>query len=177
MSNPAAPHLTLSPHHADRAGLMRFLDGLGLQTTTCDHPPIMTVEDGHQFWTDIPGVHCKNLFLRDAKKKTWLVVAPIDREIDLKTLPDRIGSKRLSFGSAERLVDMLGVFPGSVTPFSLINDREAQAVTVVLDRWMIDQPLLNYHPLENTATTTISNTGLLTFLEACGHTPVIADLA
>ncbi|GAB3124965.1 prolyl-tRNA synthetase associated domain-containing protein [Novispirillum itersonii] len=181
MSNPAAETaaspLVLSPHHASRAALMTFLDGLNIRTSTVDHPPIMTVEDGHQFWADIPGVHCKNLFLRDAKKQTWLVVAPIDRQIDLKTLPDRIGSKRLSFGSAERLVDMLGVFPGSVTPFSLINDRAAQAVNVVLDQWMMDQPILNYHPLENTATTSISNTDLLTFVRACGHAPQIATLA
>lgn len=176
--SPVAPSpLTLLPHHASRAALMAFLDGLGIRTTTVDHPPIMTVEDGHQYWGDIPGVHCKNLFLRDAKKQTWLVVAPIDRQIDLKTLPDRIGAKRLSFGSAERLVEMLGVFPGSVTPFSLINDRQTQAVRVVLDQWMMDQPLLNYHPLENTATTTISNTDLLTFVRACGHDPQIAALA
>lgn len=152
-----------------RQALFAFLEQLGITTSTIDHPPIYTVEDGAEHWADIPGVHCKNLFLCDAKKAMWLVVCPTDRSIDLKTLPDRIGSKRLSFGSADRLRRVLAVEPGSVTPFALVNDRATPSLTVVLDQWMMQQPLLNYHPLENTATTTISNHDLRRFVAACGH--------
>lgn len=159
-----------------RSALMAYLDQLGIETSTKTHPPIFTVEDGEEHWADIPGVHCKNLFLCDAKKAMWLVVCPTERVIDLKSLPDKIGSKRLSFGSADRLRRVLAVEPGSVTPFALFNDRQDHAVTVVLDQWMMDQPLLNFHPLENTATTTISNLGLKAFVESCGHTHKIVDL-
>lgn len=156
--------------------LFSFLDSLGIATRTKEHPPIATVEDGLAHWEDIPGVHCKNLFLRDAGKALWLVVAPTDRRIDLKTLPDRIGSKRLSFGSPDRLRETLGVEPGSVTPFALINDREQKRVSVILDAWMMEQPVLNFHPLVNTATTTISNTDLRRFVAACGHAARDVDL-
>lgn len=161
---------------ACRSDLFALFDDLGIETVTKDHPPIYTVEQGHEHWGDVPGVHCKNLFLRDAKKQAWLVVCPIDREIDLKTLPDRIGSKRLSFGSAERLREMLGVEPGSVTPFALINDRTDHAVRVVLDAWMMEQDALNFHPLENTATTTISSADLKRFVAACGHDVQVTEL-
>ncbi len=126
-------------------------------------------------WGDIPGVHCKNLFLKDAKGKMWLVVAPASKRIDLKKLPDVIGSARLSFGSAARLVSALGVTPGSVTPFALVNDRERK-VTVVLDSWMMAQPLLNYHPLVNDATTSIANEDFRRFLAVCGHEVITAAL-
>lgn len=154
---------------ASRADLFAFLDSLGLQTTTVDHPPVYTVEEAKEHWAEIPGVHCKNLFLRDGKKLMFLVVCPHDRAIDLKALAPLIGAKRLSFGSADRLMETLGVEPGSVTPFALLNDREAQKVTVILDAEMMASDRLNYHPLENTATTTISNDGLRAFITACGH--------
>jgi len=157
--------------------LFAFLDDLGIVTKTVEHPPIHTVEEGLRYWGDIPGVHCKNLFLRDAKKKMWLVTCPIDREIDLKTLPARIGSKRLSFGSAGRLRETLGVEPGSVTPLALINDRAEHKVAVILDKWMMEQDAVNVHPLVNTATTTISTKDLRTFVDACGHSCDVVDLA
>lgn len=159
-----------------RAELFTFLDQLGIKTTTREHAPVFTVEDGAECWADIPGVHCKNLFLRDAGRQNWLLVAPVQRRIDLKALPDRIGSRRLSFGSADRLWATLGVRPGSVTPFALLNDRQEQSVRVVLDAWMMQQPLLNFHPLENTATTTIAASDLRRFLEACGHVVSLAVL-
>lgn len=177
MTSPSAPpEASAVRQPATRADLFAFLDDLGIATTTVEHPPIYTVEQGWKHWEDIPGVHCKNLFLRDAKKALWLVVAPADRAIDLKTLHTRIGSKRLSFGSAERLWETLGVEPGSVTPFALINDRTEHRVSVVLDAWMMEQPALNVHPLDNAATTTISNVDLRRFIEACGHPMQIVDL-
>ncbi len=155
--------------------LFQRLDRLGISYQTTRHAPAFTVEQGHQVWGDIPGLHCKNLFLKDAKGRLWLVVAPAEKRVDLKTLPERIGSARLSFGSPDRLIDALGITPGSVTPFALINDP-GHRVTVVLDREMMDQPLLNYHPLSNDATTTLSNHDLRRFIDDCGHQVVIADV-
>ncbi|MGE5478131.1 MAG: prolyl-tRNA synthetase associated domain-containing protein, partial [Bacteroidales bacterium] len=148
--------------------LFAHLDRLGLTVTTHHHAAAFTVEQGNEVWGAIPGVHCKNLFLKDAKAKLWLVVAPAERRVDLKSLPSRIGSARLSFGSAELLREVLGVEPGSVTPFAVINDP-GRRVSVVLDAWMMAQPLLNYHPLRNDMTTTIASTDLRTFFTSTGH--------
>ncbi|MCW8835759.1 MAG: prolyl-tRNA synthetase associated domain-containing protein [Rhodospirillales bacterium] len=150
--------------------LLETLSALGIAVDTFTHPPIMTVEDGTEHWRDIPGVHCKNLFLKDAKGVYWLIVAPVDRAIALKTLPERIGSKRLSFAQPERLREVLGVEPGSVTPFALINDVDRK-VRVVLDHWMMQQPLLTFHPLVNTMTTAIRSGDLLQFIGHTGHDP------
>lgn len=155
--------------------LFAHLDRLGLTVTTHHHAAAFTVEQGNEVWGNIPGVHCKNLFLKDAKAKLWLVVAPADRRIDLKTLPARIGAARLSFGSADLLRQVLGVEPGSVTPFALINDSERR-VSVVLDAWMMEQDLLNYHPLRNTMTTTIRAADFRTFLTSTGHRPEVVAL-
>ncbi|MCF8481546.1 MAG: prolyl-tRNA synthetase associated domain-containing protein [Rhodospirillum sp.] len=160
---------------ATRADLLSRLEDLGISVVTEEHPPVFTVEEAQAACDHIPGVHCKNLFLKDAKGQLWLVVCPHDRTVEMKSLHKRIGSKRLSFGKSELLEEILGVKPGSVTPFALINDR-GQRVKVVLDAWMMDQPVLNYHPLENGATTTISNGDLLRFIEGCGHAPQIVDL-
>ncbi len=155
--------------------LSERLSALGITTTTVDHPPAFTVEDGSAHIGHLPGVHVKNLFLCDAKKKMWLITVPWDRPLDLKALPSVIESKRLSFGSADRLLRTLGVTPGSVSPFCVINDPEA-TVQVVLDAWMMDQALINAHPLVNTKTTTIEPADLLKFMCACGHAPRIVDL-
>ncbi len=158
-----------------RAELMARFDDLGIVSRTKDHPPIMTVAEGHEHWGDLPGVHAKNLFLKDAKDRLWLVTVPIDRAIDLKTLPERMGSKRLSFGKAELLMDVLGVLPGSVTPLSVVNDTGAR-VTLVLDAWMMKQDVVNVHPLTNDATTALAPADLLRFVRATGHEPVIVEL-
>lgn len=157
---------------ATREDLKERLDTLGIETTTTDHPPLYTVEDSQALRGDIPGAHSKNLFLKCKKGTLWLVVALEDADINLKRLHSKIGSGRLSFGRAELLMDVLGVPPGSVTPFSLINDPEQQ-VNVVLDEALMQQDVLNFHPLVNTATTTISRDGLLAFIRDCGHEPKI----
>lgn len=157
-----------------RDDLFRRLSELGIETTTHEHPPVMTVEESKILHERISGWHSKNLFLKDAKGQFWLVVAEAMRPIDLKALPEAIGSKRLSFGSAERLTEVLGVKPGSVTPFALINDERRQ-VNVVLDRSVMDSEVANFHPLENTATTSIAPADLLRFIERCGHTPRFLD--
>ena len=125
----------------------------------------------------LPGAHTKNLFLRDKKGALFLVVAPEDAAIELKSLHRLLdGSGRFSFGSAELLRETLGVEPGSVTPFAAINDK-AGRVTVILDAAMMANEMLNFHPLANTGTTTISRDGLLKFLEATGHSPRIAPVS
>lgn len=160
---------------ADEHALFRVLDHLGIEHKTHRHAPAFTVEQGNAVWGGIPGVHCKNLFLKDAKAKLWLVVAPAERRIDLKRLPAVIGSARLSFGSPALLFDVLGITPGAVTPFALINDGNRR-VDVVLDRWMMDQALVNYHPLRNDATTTLAAADLLTFIGWCGNRVEITAL-
>ncbi|EKV29976.1 aminoacyl-tRNA editing enzymes YbaK, ProX [Caenispirillum salinarum AK4] len=161
--------------HATRDDLMRLLEDLGIEHETHEHEPVFTVEEGNGVWDDIPARHCKNLFLKDAKKQLWLVTCPSDRDIDLKTLPGKIGSKRLSFGKPDLLLEVLGVTPGSVTPFSLMNDREAR-VTVVLDAEMMTEPRCGYHPLDNAATTVIAPKDLRRFIAHTGHEVVEADL-
>ncbi len=155
--------------------LARFRD-LGIETATRDHPPAYTVEEAQALRGEIPGGHCKNLFLKDDKGAIWLIVCLEEAQVDLKAAPAKIGSRRLSFGRPELLREVLGVEPGSVTPFGLINDRERR-VNVVLDRSMMAHELLNYHPLENTATTTIRSADLVAFIRACGHEPAIVAVA
>tara|TARA_R110002167_G_scaffold83990_2_gene228414 strand:- start:498 stop:986 length:489 start_codon:yes stop_codon:yes gene_type:complete len=155
--------------------LFQRLEALGIETVTHNHPPLRTVEESKALRGAMPGGHHKNLFLRDKKKSSWLVVLPEDKEIDLKTLPARIGAGKLSFGSAERLMEFLGVLPGAVTPFALINDP-GQAVQVVLDAGMLEVSPLHYHPLVNTMTTAIAPADLLRFIADCGHRPHIVSL-
>jgi Ala-tRNA(Pro) deacylase len=134
------------------------------------------VEESQALRGDIPGGHTKNLFLKDKKDAVYLVVAPEDAEVDMKTLHRRIGSARLSFGRPELLLDLLGVVPGSVTPFGVINDGDRR-VTVVLDEGLMRNEELNFHPLRNDATTTIGRDDLLVFLRATGHEPSILPVA
>ncbi|KIL99142.1 hypothetical protein CCC_03360 [Paramagnetospirillum magnetotacticum MS-1] len=148
--------------------LFALFDRLDIRAVTHHHDAAFTVEEGHRVWGSIPGTHCKNLFLKDGKGRLWLVVAPAERRIDLKSLPEKIGSARLSFGSAALLTEVLGIEPGSVTPFALVNDREYR-VSVVLDAEMMAQELINYHPLRNTMTTTLTPAELVRFLEHTGH--------
>jgi Ala-tRNA(Pro) deacylase len=157
---------------ATRQQLLDRLNALGIETSTREHAPVYTVEEARALRGEIPGGHCKNLFLKDDKGNLWLIVCLEEAEVDLKAAPAKIGSRRLSFGRAELLREVLGVEPGSVTPFGLINDTE-QRVNVVLDAGMMAHELLNYHPLENTATTTIRAADLVAFIRACGHEPRI----
>lgn len=155
--------------------LFARLDALGIATTTHAHAPLHTVEESRRLRGALPGGHCKNLYLRDKKKRNWLLVTLEDRDVDLKAVSTVIGAGRLSFGSADRLMEFLGVTPGSVTPFALINDPE-QRVNVVLDDAMLRFDPLNYHPLVNTATTAIAPGDLLAFIRAGGHEPRIVAL-
>ena len=158
---------------ARRAALFALLDRLGIATTTHEHEAVFTVAASRHVKEQIPGGHTKNLFLKDKKGRLFLVVALGDAVLDLKRLHEVIGaSGRLSFGSGELLEEVWGVKPGSVTPFGAIADT-AGRVTVILDAAMMEHEILNYHPLENTATTSIARRDLVAFLEATGHPPQI----
>jgi len=160
---------------ATRADLFVLLQSLGIETRTHEHPPVFTVAESLAIEKAVPGGHTKNLFLKDKKDRLFLVVALNNAVVDLKTLHKQLDSDRLSFGKAELLEAVLGVRPGSVTPFSLINDT-GNRVKVVLDSIMMQEALLNYHPLENTATTSIARDDLLRFIRATGHEPRIVKL-
>ena len=143
---------------------------LGIVHRTVEHEAVFTVEQAKQHRGVLPGHHIKNLFLRNKKEEMWLVVALEDRAIDLKRLGDVLSAGRLSFGSPERLKTWLGVEPGSVTPFAVINDTQHK-VTLVLDRGLAEGGPINAHPLTNTMTSAISLPDLQRFFAATGHVP------
>jgi Ala-tRNA(Pro) deacylase len=157
--------------------LFAFLDRLGIKHSTIEHPPLFTVEQSKALRGEIPGGHTKNLFLKDKKDAVFLVVALESAEIDLKGLHRLLGaSGRFSFGSAGLMRELIGVEPGSVTPFGAINDKTGR-VTVILDEPMMAHDVLNYHPLVNTKTTAIGRDDLVKFLRATGHEPRIVAVS
>ena len=151
------------------------LEELNIAFDTVSHPPVFTVEEAKALRGELPGSHIKNLFLRNKKGRMWLVTCLEDRDIDLKARGERLEAGRFSFGSAERLMTYLGVLPGSVTPFAVINDKEG-AVTMVLDRGVMGKGPVNCHPLVNNMTTAVAPEDLVRFLEAEGHAPLMLDL-
>jgi Ala-tRNA(Pro) deacylase len=160
-----------------RADLLSRLADLGIATTTRDHRPVFTVAEGDDVAAAIPGGHSKNLFLKDKKGRLFLISAEARATIDLKTVSPKIGaSGRVSFAGPDLLMDLLGVIPGSVTPFGVVNDGDAR-VTVVLDAGLMRHPILNFHPLRNDATTSIGRDDLVRFLTATGHPPRIVAVA
>jgi len=164
------------PHHTPET-LLALLAAMGIATTTVKHAPAFTVADALKLHDGaLPaGTNVKNLFLKDAKDQLWLVSAPFERQIDLKTLPAKIGSKRLSFGNPALLMETLGVIPGAVTPFAPINDTQRR-VRVVLDAAMMRNARLNCHPLANDATTSIAAADLIKFLTVHHAAPLRVEL-
>ena len=157
------------------AALYERLGALGIAWKTISHAPVFTVEEASKVHDSLPGGHTKNLFLKDKKGGLWLVVLRDDLRVDLNALAKQLGAPRFSFGSAELLIATLGIEPGSVTPFALMNDV-AGAVRVVLDDAMLALEPLNFHPLRNDRTTAISAEALLKFVRATGHEPLIAPM-
>ena len=156
--------------------LARFAE-LGIETKTHDHPAVFTVAESREFKHAIPGGHSKNLLLKDKKGRVFLVTAEADAAIDLKAISDKIGaSGRVTFGKAELLMELLGVIPGAVTPFGVVNDV-AGVVTMVLDAPLLEHEIVNFHPLENTATTSIHRDDLVRFLTMTGHPPLIVTVS
>lgn len=152
--------------------LMNYLKSMDISFSLHHHAPIFTVAEGEHLKKDIPGIHCRNLFLKDKKDALFLVVCANETVIDLKILPDRLRCGRLSFGSPQRLWESLGVRPGSVCPFALINDKERR-VTPVLDASMMAAERVVYHPLVNDLSLGLAPSGLLRFLDGTGHRPEI----
>lgn len=158
-----------------RQRLEARLQDLGIRVVTHDHPPVFTVDESNELHQRIPGAHTKNLFLKDAKGRLFLVIADHRTEVALKTLHKRLGAARFSFGKAELLEEVLGVKPGSVTAFAVMNDTDHR-VTAVLDRRLMACDTINAHPMRNDATTSIARDDLLRFLSHNGHDPVIIAL-
>jgi Ala-tRNA(Pro) deacylase len=150
------------------------LDRAGIAHTTLEHAPVFHVGEGAEIKARLAGGHTKNLFLKDAKGRLWLITALGETRIDLKGLPARIGSAKLSFGSPELLGEVLGVEPGSVTPFALINDADRR-VTLILDAALVASDPVNFHPLTNTATTQVSQQGFQAFLKTLGVEPMVVE--
>ena len=154
--------------------LFERLAELGIATTTVKHSPVFTVEEAKAHRGELAGSHIKNLFLRNKKRAMWLVILVEDRRLDLKALGKRIGAGHVSFARPERLREYLGVEPGAVTPFAVINDPEGH-VSVTIDAAALRQDPIQAHPLRNDMTTAIAADDLLRFLRACGHQPAIVD--
>jgi len=155
--------------------LLQRLEALGIQSKTVMHPPVFTVEEAKALRGSLPGAHIKNLFLRNKKGEMWLVTCLEDRQVDLKALATALGAGRFSFGSADRLMQYLGVLPGAVTPFAVINDTGGQ-VRMVLDKGILALDPVNAHPLVNDMTTALESKDLVRFLEAENHAPLILDM-
>ena len=152
--------------------LLKYLEDKGIPVKTFEHPPVHTVEESRALRGDIPGVHTKNLFLRDGKKRFFLFVTDESRAINLKALSKIIGAKGgLSFGSPDALMEMLGITAGSVSLLAARNDPE-QKVTVVIDEALLSAERINCHPLSNRRTTSLTRDDITAFMAATGHTPM-----
>jgi Ala-tRNA(Pro) deacylase len=167
--------VTLPSAEEKEAALYARLAAIGIAWTTHAHVAVFTVEEAAALYSSQPGGHTKNLFLKDRKDGLWLVVARDSLKIDLAALARQLGAPRFSFGAAELLSATLGVEPGAVTPFAIMNDAKG-LVRVILDDAMLAHDPLNFHPLRNDRTTAITAADLLKFLRACQHEPVIAKL-
>jgi Ala-tRNA(Pro) deacylase len=157
--------------HATSDHLLQQLAALGVAHETHAHPPVFTVAEGADIKTRLPGTHSKNLFLKDKKGRLFLLCARDETVIDLAALAKMLAAGRLSFGAPELLKETMGVTPGSVTLFALINDR-LQQITLLLDEALMGGARVNFHPLRNDATTALSPHGVRVFLEFTGHAPI-----
>lgn len=160
---------------ASEPDLLAALDRAGIAWTCDEHEPVFTVEASARLHAEIPGMHTKNLFLKDSSGQFWVVSAPHDAAINLKALPAAIGSKKVSFGKAEDMERLIGISPGSVTPLAAINDT-AGLVRFLIDQRLAEAARVNVHPLRNTATLGLAGPALLQFLADSGHQPVVALL-
>lgn len=157
-----------------RQELFDRLDALDIQHKTMDHAPVFTVKESASIKSEMPGMHTKNLFLKDKSGQFFLICAEAHTQIKINKLHPLLGCKRLSFGKAEPMLELLGVTPGSVTLFSVMNDKTG-TVKLVIDKTLADAEIVNFHPLLNDATTAISSTDMITFAKATGHDPLIMD--
>ena len=160
--------------HKDRAALFAKFETLSIAHTTHEHVPIYTVQEGAEIKAKLPGGHTKNLFLKDKSGALFLVCALGDTQVAVNRLHSVLGCKRLSFGKPDLMLEHLGVTPGSVTLFAVMNDV-SQAVTLVIDKALLAYDIVNFHPLKNDATTAISSEDMIKFAKAVNHDPIIMD--
>ena len=156
--------------------LASALAALSISAPLVTHPPLKTVADAEAHWDPLGGMPVKNLFIKDAGKQYWLVTLPAEHTVDPKILAPLIGSKRISFGSADDLRAILGVEPGAVTPLAAVNDTQRQ-VQIVLHSTMLTADFVLVHPLVNTATLLLPPTDLMTFLAAHANPVKVIDLS
>ena len=146
------------------------LEALGIPFERHEHPPVATAEEAGRHWAGIVATHCKNLFLRNQKgTRHYLVILEHTKRANLRAVADQIGDGKLSFASPDRLMTHLGVTPGSVSPFGLINDRERH-VRVAIDRDLKSADRISFHPNINTVTLTMTYSDFQKVLDACGNT-------
>lgn len=157
------------------AGLLEDLSSLAIPHAIHEHEAVFTVEESRSIKADIPGEHTKNLFLKDAAGAFWLVTVPAEIRVDLKALPQVLGSKRLSFGKPEDMERLIGIAPGSVTPLAMINAAPG-SVSLVLEEGLAEADCVNVHPLRNTATIGLCGADILRLLDHWGHEPVVAEI-
>ncbi|XP_057367190.1 probable aminoacyl tRNA synthase complex-interacting multifunctional protein 2 isoform X1 [Daphnia carinata] len=171
-----------APSNSKRSILENYLTELGIAFRTLEHPAVFTVAAMMEHISHLAGFHAKNLLVKDKKTgKLYLITARHDAAIQLSQVSKMIGAKELRFADVETLEATLGVQQGSVTPFALLNDAQQQLVTFVLDGQLWDETngkdsYLNFHPLTNEATTSITVAGFKTFLKATGHDPIIIQV-
>ncbi len=145
--------------------IITFLDDLGIKYSIFEHEAVRTMEDMTKIMEEVPGMHFKNLFVRDQKGKNhYLCVIEESREVSLSDLADKLDSGKLSFCSDKRLMKYLGLTPGCVGPFGLINDKK-QEVTLVLDKALFTAETVNFHPNRNTAMLSISKSDFLEYID------------
>ncbi len=175
MSDATPPELIdgSTPKTSDE--LLAMLEEMDIAAPTLDHEPVYTVDEAAALRPQLPGIHTKNLFLRNRKKRMWLVTLLADRQVDLKELGARIGAGRVSFGSPQRLMQYLGLTPGAVSPLAVVNDV-TDAVTLVIDAAVLAGPTVQVHPLTNARTTGLAPADLLRFVESVSHPAEIVEL-
>lgn len=156
--------------------VLEVLDRLEISWKRYEHPPVFTLEQAKLYWRETQGAHCKNLFLRNYRgNHQYLVIVGVDKKIDLKKLAAALGEDKLSFASPERLKQYLGVSPGAVSPFGLINDLRKEVVAVI-DEELMSWPALNFHPNVNTSTLEINKADFLKFLQWSGQKIIFLKL-
>lgn len=153
-----------------------YLDALGIPHTTHWHAPVFTVSESTELKAALPGGHTKNLFLKDKDGQLVLISAEAHTPIRLNHLHREIGTARLSFGPADLMADVLGITPGSVTAFALMNDTGGR-VRFLVDAALLAHDPVNFHPLTNTGTTAIARLDLERFVAATGHAFEVIDFA
>ena len=160
---------------AREAALCERLRSLNIAWTIHSHAPVFTVEEAKNLRGELDGLHTKNLFLKDKSGGLWLVVAREELNLDLNALSKHLSVPRFSFGKPALMVETLGIAPGAVTPFALMNDSDLR-VSAIFDKAMMEGGILNFHPLRNDKTMAIASQDLMKFVEATGHVPRLVEL-